>query len=286
MKSDGQRGFKINKTTSNTVSIMLRGDYQYSNLPEEGILIDFYTTIAFNGWWENQETGAISNGYDKKFSFITSYNQAVGANRWHTLHIPKADINSSGGKIMNLKSPVGTIYFDNIRVVGDMSESFEAIKALRVAANGNENPEYYGYAVGFNLADHLEAGTCRDVTKNYHFMIGWNACTDIEISSEFVSHGSQSLKVVKTGGGTFHIEPQWLALMDDDSTISFEIYTEDSNRLTCPISGASGRTITIESGVWNTITLTKDDFEDDSSRFTTNAFGAGTYYIDNMQLHL
>ena len=32
--------------------------------------------------------------------------------------------------------------------------------------------------------------------------------------------------------------------------------------------------------------LTKDDFEDNSSRFTKDAFGAGTYYIDNMQLHL
>ena len=74
--------------------------------------------------------------------------------------------------------------------------------------------------------------------------------------------------------------------MDDDSTISFDIYTEDSNRLTCPISGASDRTITIESGVWNTITLTKADFESNSSRFTTNAFGAGTYYIDNMALTL
>ena len=286
MQSDGLRGFRIDKTASNTVSIMLRGDYQYSNLPDEGILIDFYTTIGFNGWWNDQETGAISNGYDKHFSFITSYNQSVGNNRWHTLHIPKVDINSDGGKIMNLKSPVGTIYIDNIRVATNLSESFEGARALRIPANGNENPEYYGYAVGFNLADYTEAGICRDTTKNFYFLIGWNACTAVDISSERASRGAHSFKFVKKSGGTFQVQPQWLALMDDDSTISFDIYTEDSNRLTCPISGASDRTITIESGVWNTITLTKADFESNSSRFTTNAFGAGTYYIDNMALTL
>ena len=276
--SDGHRALKINKTTNNTVSIYLRGDYQYSNLPEEGILIDFYTTIGFNAWWENQETGAISNGYDKHFAFATSYNYGVRDSRWHTLHIPKADINSDGGKIMNLKSPIGTMYIDNIRVATHLTESFESAKACQIGE--------YGYAVGFDLPDATAANNCRDNTKNYIFMSGWNVCTAAEISGEKCSRGTYSLKFTKKNNGTLSINPKWGELMDDDSTLSFDIYSDDATRTTCNTSGTSARQLSFTLGEWCTITLTKADLESDLSRFTTGGFGAGTFYFDNFVLTL
>ena len=57
-----------------------------------------------------------------------------------------------------------------------------------------------------------------------------------------------------------------------------------SGTTTSPTS-ISGSSASVTTGT-NTITLTKADFESNSSRFTTNAFGAGTYYIDNMALTL
>lgn len=277
MYSDGHRSIKVEKASGDTICFYLRGDYQYNNLPEEGILFDFHTTVTFNGWWQDQETGAISDGYDKHF--VPEVNYGIKDGYWHTIHLTKDHINSDGGRFLNLKgSPSGAIHIDNIRLANSLSESFESAKAFHIGE--------YGYATGFDLANEVDGANCRDRAGNFMFLSGWDRCTSIEITKEMASLESQSLKLVKASGGTFQISRMWVDLMDEDSTITFEVYSDDSERFSFTCSGESEREVSLTKGEWNTVTLTKADFEENSSRFTQNAFGAGTYYFDNMQLHL
>ena len=276
--SDGIRSIKVERAEKVDVTFMLRNKFAYANLPDEGIFFDFYTNKDLNGHFAGQDKGAIVDGNKKPF---VDENVAIKGGVWTTIHLRKDQIKSgSDGNFLYIQGSAAELFnIDNIRVASDSySESFETTKTFHIGE--------YGYAVGYDLADGTVADKCRDVTKNYKFLIGWNACTDIAITDEKASKEAYSLKITKTSGGTFHINPQWVDLMDEDSTISFDIYTEDANRLTCQTSGPSDRTIEITKGVWTRITLTLDDFESGLGRFTTNAFGAGTFYLDNFVLNI
>ena len=274
--TDGRRSLKINKTTSSEVHYYLRGDYSYNNLPDEGIYFDFYSTVAFNGWWSGQDTGAITDGNNKPF--VSEVNETIRANSWYTFHFTKAMFNSSGRFLMH-KSPVGTMYIDNIRLATREIDSFESATAFQITAPSFDTNDGYGGASKNYLENNeTDIKSCLN-NNNFIFASRWKVCTAAVISDEKASDGLYSLKLTKTSNGTMEINPQYLKIMGDDGVLTFDAYTDDLNRLTATTLG--NKTLTLSKGQWVTLTLTKDDINS-SGRFTTNAFGAGTIYIDNI----
>lgn len=277
--TEGYRSIKINKTNSSNITYYLRWDYAYENIPDEGIYFDFYTTVNLNGWWSGQNTGAFVDGKDKPV--VDTVNKSIKANTWYTFHFTKDQITSDGRFLIH-KSPVGTMYIDNIRLATRELTSFENVGAFQITSPSYDTNDGYGGA-SKNRFENNEANIrqCLD-SNSFLFASKWKVCSAAEITSERASDGLYSLKLTKATNGTLEICPQYVEMLGEDDAITFDAYTDDLDRLTATTIG--GNTLTLANGEWTTISLTKEDFVANSGRFTTNAFGAGTLYIDNIRL--
>lgn len=257
-KSEGTRSIKIVKNNG-YLALYLRPQF-VTNMPDEGMLFDIMGTVAVNG-----EVNYIDNNNTK----LTS-NHTTRAGLWHTLHLTKSQIGSDGRFLIIQGSTAGTFYFDNFRYVTN-AEGFEDVNTAVIGD--------YGYATHTPIND-TTANDVRDRAKNYIFLAEWKRCSSVSVVEGHCTEGAYSLKVTFSSNiGPIAISPKLQALMDDDSTVSIDFYSDD-------ITNADQSTLfaKIVPGQWTTITLTKADFANTSGRISSSNAGAKpcTIYIDNI----
>ena len=264
-KTEGNRSVSFRKQNGYLAISFPR--QMYTNMPEEGILFDIYMTYDdVNTRW-----GATSNG------FAANDNAAIGVElkhqQWTTIRIPKSRVGSDGRTIILSGSPAGTIYIDNVRYADKVVVSFEDSYA---SVYGE-----YGYSSPYKLNNETEAGWLRDRERAYDFLVEWNRAESATIVEEKATHGSYALKVkLKSNGGPLAVNAQLANLMDDDSTLSIDFYTDECTWFNGNLNGK------IKVGVWNTLTFTKADLLEvhagGAGRFFAADFKKGTFYVDNI----
>ena len=279
--TDGYRSIRIDKTTSDTVKYYLRGNFAYNNIPEEGIYFDFYSTVRLNGWWADSTTGAFTDGNDKPI--VSEVDKTIENDMWHTFHFTKSQINSNGCFLQH-KSPVGTMYIDNIRFANKSLTSFEYAGSFYTPAFSTNAGDGGG---GASKNIYPSTGTAFEqciFTNSFIVASKWKVITAAEITDEKASDGFYSLKLTKKSGGTLEFCDEYISMLGEDDLLSFDIYGENLNRLTATTMG--GNTLTIKNGEWTTISLAKNDFgtANKSFRASEDAFGAGVIYIDNIRI--
>lgn len=264
-KTEGNRSVSFKKQNGYLAIYFPR--QMYTNMPEEGILFDIYMTYVDT----DTRFGATST------NFSANDNLAIGVElkheQWTTIRIPKSRFGSDGRTIILNGSPAGTIYIDNVRYADKVVVSFEDSYA---SVYGE-----YGYASPYKLNNSTEAGWLRDKERAYDFLVEWNRAESATIVEEKATHGSYSLKVtLKSNGGPLAVNAQLANLMDDDSTLSIDFYTDECTWFNGNLNGKINR------GVWNTLTFTKADLTavdaGGTGRFFKADFKKGTFYVDNI----
>ena len=262
MKTEGVRSFKFDKLSN--YSAYYLGTSMNSSLGENDyITFDMYGTTALNC-----SNGAINSGQNHQFLASN-----FPANKWVTLTMPKSEITTDGRFLILQGSATGTYYIDNIRV-NSAKYSFES--NTRTSIFGD-----YANASHYDIADSSASNTLRDGTKDYVAIAEWGGWTEIKVVEGIASEGAYSLKLTTTAGNKpIRIMPAWYDRMDDDSTFSFDIYTENMT--------FTGICASVPKGAWTTITITKAQFGANYRLFdgSTNKFSAGTMYLDNFVLVL
>ena len=267
MKSEGNRSVSFRKQNGYVAVFFPR--QMYTNMPDEGILVDVYMSYDdVNTRW-----GATSTG------FAANDNAAVGVELkhevWQTIHLPKSRVGSDGRTFILSGSPAGTMYFDNIRYADKVVSSFEDSYAYKFGE--------YGYSSYYKLNSEADANVLRDRSKTYEFLVEWNRTESVAIVEEKATHGSYSLKVtLSANGGPLAVNPAYVAMMDDDSTLSLDFYTDNITWFNGNLNGK------VKTGQWNTLTFTKADLLEvgggntNSGRFFSADFKKGTFYVDNI----
>ena len=271
MFTEGERSFAVTKT-SGQLNFYLRDEFAYANLPDEGILFDYYADFNANGWWDGQDTGAIVTGTDKPF--VSKINESVQKDRWHTLHFTKSQITTDGRFFIIKGSVAGRVYIDNIRIAtSDLRESFE--QQPYVTHFGN-----YVNVSNRNITTEAESNTLRDSYRDFLLLAEWGACTGGEITNEKSSDGAYSVKLTFGGAGPIRFNPQLYNMMSDTGTVSMDIYTDDITFTNEYLSG-------VTQGSWHTVTISKTQFSTPSAfRIFQAGWTAGTMYIDNIVVNL
>jgi hypothetical protein len=249
-KNNGENSFYISQEMLNAIG-------------EEGILFDVRSTAAINA--DAVQAGNSNTSIPKAQGFTR-----FAANVWHTLQVKKSQMTSDGRFIKFCWSTSATMYIDNIRMAKSSVESFESAK-------GTKQGEY-GYIANYPILNDQDGSNCRDLTKTFILLSEWAACTNAEVTTERASHGISSAKFTLSKSGPLAIAPYLVKLMDDDSTIKLDVYTEDMDIIS-PIFGEYPK------GEWFTITITKADLN--GNRFIhqneeTSFASAGTIYFDNL----
>ena len=276
--TEGERSIAFKKN-SGYLSLAIK-DQNGGNptIPDEGILFDFYSTVDFNGWWSSG-SGAILDGTNGRI--VSQENESIRNGKWHTFHFKKSQITADGRFLILQGSPTGTVYIDNIRLATNELTSFENVGAFHVDCFSDANDGHAG-ASKFkfeNTEANIKACTNSGV---FLFSCRWKAATGAEITTERASHGLYSLKLTKKAEGTMEVNPEYVKMMGDEDVLVFDAYTDDMSRLTA--TTMAGHTLTLKKGEWTTLSLSKADITESTGRFTTNAFGAGTIYIDNIRI--
>ena len=263
--NEGRVSLKVTKGGSGYAEFSLKNEL-FSALNGHGFFIDIYSTIAANG----EGASNFCDGTSTKMGIIHP------KEKWVTYHILPSQINASGRFLILNGSTAGDWYFDNFRLDNHITESFESSETY---IYGN-----YVYANGYTIADAAAGDNIRDHVLNYIFLGEWGNFKSIELSPRRATEGAYSVKMTKTSGGPLRLAPVYYGFMDDDSTLSLDIYAENLNNLSATTPG--GRTITLVNNSWNTVTLYKTDFNSNFRCFSNSFFGAGTIYIDNLVLTL
>ena len=273
MFTEGERSFAVTKT-SGQLNFYLRDEFAYANLPDEGILFDYYADFNANGWWDGQDTGAIVTGTDKPF--VSKINESVIGGKWHTFHFTKSQITTDGRFFIIKGSVAGRVYIDNIRIAtSDLKTSFEDDKYVTHFGD-------YVNVTCYDIATTAESNATRDQKMDYMFIFEWNGCDSGEITNEKSSDGAYSLKLQMNGAQCpVRFDPRLIKIMSDTSTISFDVYTDD-------VTFVNSHFESVQFGVWTTITLAKSEFDAASeNRMLKETWcRAGTLYIDNVVVNL
>ena len=312
LHTEGVRSLKITKTTQE-VDFRLGGRFAYNKIPAEGIYFDYYSTINVNGAFVTDDgtsyrpglltdgfAGNVGNG-SKAIIAATNMpaakaNFVVYKNTWYTFHILKSQINSGNGRFFVVNAhdyaTSGTFYIDNIRFAD--SHPLDSFEDAYTFYGGNSG-DFGGGASSFKTtAEMMETGQPTIVnTGEFIFTSRWSAARSVEITDERASDGHKSLKYELTKAAAFEMRYSYVNQLFKyaDAKIAFDVYSDDLDDSKLKLTTVNNRVITITKGAWTTIELTKDDFYvartcmySNNRRFTENAFGAGTVYIDNIRL--
>ncbi len=308
IRSEGIASLSINKAANGTVNVTFGAadsqHYNASKLPDEGIFFDLYCEGTYNASWTRQsgedlvfKPGTITDGngniiwhdFDRVNKPVKDQGHTISGGQWVTLYAPKSTmkntlfltISGSTTKVFNI---------DNIRLATGALESFESAHTF---VGGKEDNVLAGAA---REAVSASIGTVPAVNnlRSYIFMTEWgnvakNNTPSAEISDEYASDGDYSLKINMNGTKPLRMSPSYVNMLYmHGGTVTFDVYTEDmpDNRLSFTTLGGNVKTIT--KGQWSTVSLTINDFiknglYDANGRFTENAFGTGTIYVDNIR---
>ena len=305
--TEGVRSVKLTKK-SGQVNYYLRSDFQQSSLPTEGIYVDFKTDTTWNEAWHetNGSVGAGSMGTGKNnlavlYPFLvgapgsrTGVQNIVsnGVGQWQTLHIKKSEITDDSRFLIISGGATGNVFIDNIRLATEPIDSFENAYAYVGGQTNNVIAGASSYPVDaeigsvpsvFNVADYIfttEWGNTASSTE-----------PNAEITDERASNGDYSLKLEMRTSAPLRLRPSYLQmLLREGGTLSFDVYSDDLPEGKYKLTTLAGNVKNITKGEWTTVTLTAADFLKDgqtsysnAGRFTENAFGAGTIYIDNIR---
>ena len=263
-KTEGIRSFKLDKVNGENAFYLGAG--MNSLLGENDYLtFDFRGTVALNNTNQGIRDGNRNN--------LACLGSSFPANKWVTITIPKSGITSDGRFFIPGGSATGTYWIDNIRI-NHASYSFEDNHHTSIFGN-------YANVSHYEVADETASNTLRDGTKDYLLICEWGGWTVNEITDEKASDGAYSVKLTVTGGDKpVRAMPMWYEIMDDDSTLSFDIYTDNMT--------FTGKCASVPKGAWTTVTFAKADFAANYRIFdsSNNKLSAGTMYLDNFVLVL